>query len=573
MPCFRTSSSSLCLLLLFLLASSSASEDDTVVVTSSGPIRGKRLPAGSGSVTAYLGIPYAEPPIGKLRFQKPVPHQPWSQVLEATTFGNSCLQFNNDSFPDRAIWTPNTPLSEDCLFLNIWVPHPRPVTAVPILLWIYGGGFSMNTASADVLNGGLLAATENVIVASMNFRLGALGFLYLPPDAPGNVALWDQHLALKWVSENAAVFGGDPARLTLLGLGEGGASAGFHLLSPASQALVARGVLHSGVPIAHWSWRSPEKAERESAMLSQSMGCPKTNHSAMVSCLQGKEIESKALSELCGFRSITTDGEFLTDEPRKLLERGIQGKPILTGVTANEDSFLAYLMLPSAEVNDGILTWEQLLEGVLGTLKTGSAEDIARAVALKYVEYFHGPERYRLALIQYFGDYPFLCPVMEFAAKAREVGSPAYVYAFSHRSSGFPWPEWIGTPHGAEIPYLFGNLAASMRTNPSEAEVELSRRVMRYWAEFARSGNPTGSVPNEEQWPVYNATEQNIFHITTEAAQHKWMPPAPRCAFLATHLANALEAKKSEEGCVSPIREKDVKNEAQDGENHASGTV
>ncbi|XP_032997431.1 cholinesterase-like [Lacerta agilis] len=569
MLCFRTSPSSLCLL-LFLLASSSASEDDTVVVTSSGPIRGKRLPAGSGSVTAYLGIPYAEPPIGKLRFQKPVPHQPWSQVLEATTFGNSCLQFNNDSFPDRAIWTPNTPLSEDCLFLNIWVPHPRPVTAVPILLWIYGGGFSMNTASADVLNGGLLAATENVIVASMNYRGGMLGYLYLPPAAPGNVALWDQHLALKWVSENAAVFGGDPARLTLLGLGSGAVSVGFHLLSPASQPLVARGVLHSGVPGAHRVWRSPENAERESAMLSQFMGCPKTNHSAMVSCLQGKEIESKALSELCGIRSITMDGEFLTDEPRKLLESGIQGKPILTGVTANEDSFLAYLMLPSAEVNDGILTWEQLLEGVMETLKT---EDVARAVALKYAEYFHGPERYRLALIQYLGDYPFLCPMIEFAAKARNVGSPVYAYYFSHRSSGFPWPEWIGTPHGAEIPYLFGNLAASLRTNPSETEVELSRRVMRYWAEFARSGNPTGSAPNEEQWPVYNATEQNIFHITTEAAQHKWMPPAPRCAFLATHLANEIEARKSEEGCISPVQEKDVKNEARDGENHASGTV
>ncbi|CAM2101513.1 unnamed protein product [Caretta caretta] len=141
--------------------SGSGSDDDgTVVLTTSGPIRGKRLQVGSSTVTAFLGIPYAEPPVGALRFQKPIPHQPWSHVLEASSFGNMC--------------------------------HQSPLTGA---------------ASLDIHDGRFLAATENLIVASMNYRLGALGFLSLPPAAPGNAGLWDQRLAMCWLWDNAAAFG------------------------------------------------------------------------------------------------------------------------------------------------------------------------------------------------------------------------------------------------------------------------------------------------------------------------------------------------------------------------------
>ncbi|XP_053234542.1 cholinesterase-like [Podarcis raffonei] len=574
MPRFWTSPSSLCLL-LFLLASSSASENDTVVVTSSGPIRGKRLPAGPGSVTAYLGIPYAEPPIGKLRFQKPVPHQPWSQVLEATTFGNSCHQAIIDFLPNSTILFPNTPLSEDCLFLNIWVPNPQPVKPVPVLLWIYGGGFISGTASLDIYNGAFLAATENVIVASMNYRVGSLGFLYLPPDVPGNAGLWDQHLALKWVSENAAVFGGDAAQITLFGVSAGGSSVGFHLFSPASQPLFARAVLQSGVPNAPWGWRNPEDALRVSVNVSQLMGCPTANHSAMVSCLQGKE--GKAYSDLGPMFSLTTDGEFIPDDPQKLLETGdIQGKPILAGVSADEGSHMVLMLFPSIIGNDSILTREQLYEGVNQTVKNGTKQNAVNAAILKYVQESHGPEQYQMALSQLLGDYFFVCPLAEFAAKVGGAESPVYVYYFDHR---FPtWPKWAGTPHGAELPYLFGIMASESQTNQSEVaaeDAELSRRVMRYWADFARSGNPTGSEGSEVKWPVYNSTEQNFFHIGGKAAQPKRRSPASHCDFLASLFSNAREAafsEVSEEGSTSPILEKGPKNETQDNGNHTLGT-
>ncbi|XP_060127209.1 cholinesterase-like isoform X1 [Zootoca vivipara] len=565
---FWTLPSSFCLLLFLLPSSSASDDDDTVVVTSSGPIKGKILPAGTGSVTAYLGIPYAEPPVGKLRFQKPVPHQPWSQALEATTFGNSCHQLNIEQMPFSELYDANTPLSEDCLFLNIWVPHPRPVTPVPILLWIYGGGFIMGTASLDMYNGALLAATENVIVASMNYRLGSLGFLYLPPDAPGNVGLWDQHLALKWVSENAAVFGGDAARITLLGESAGGAAVGFHLLSPASQPLFARAVLQSGVPNAPWGWKNPENALRDSVIVSRLMGCHEANHSAMVSCLQGMEMNSKTFAALQAFLSLTTDGEFLPDDPPKRLEIGlVHGKPILAGVTADEGSTTVFFMYPNMTLKDGKLTWEQALEAVKGTFTAGAKKDVDQDVLQKYTEGSHGLEQYHLAMAHYMGDYNFVCPLLEFAEKVGKDKNPVYVYSFDHRSPDSIWPEWAGTPHGAEVPYLFGSVELVLQTNRSEvkaAEVELSRQVMRYWAEFARSGNPTGSMRDEAQWPVYNATEQKFFHIGTDVAgQLKRMSPSPRCEFLSSLHSKATQTEKSPEVPASSTLEKDVNSATQ----------
>nr|XP_020667972.1 cholinesterase-like isoform X1 [Pogona vitticeps] len=545
-----TPSSFLCflflLILLFSTPSSSAPPDDTVVMTSSGPIKGKHLAAGSGSVTAYLGIPYAEPPLGKLRFQKPLPHKPWSQTLEATSFGNSCPQYLFLDFPDAAVWLPQTPLSEDCLFLNVWVPRPRPSSPAPILFWIHGGGgFLIGSASVGLYNGASLAATENVIVVSINYRLGALGFLSLPPASPGNMGLWDQHLALRWIRENAAAFGGDPNQVTILGQNSGAVSVGLHLLSPHSGPLFARAVLQSGAANVAWAWMNPEKAKQKALVISQRLGCAEGNEHAVVRCLQEKDaadftqhelsmvLESKFILDLPFLP--TTDGEFLTDDPEKLLGSGhIQVKPTLIGVTSDEAStFLPYLF---PNTTDGLITWDQLLKGIRMTLQRATEEDI-EAVAQKYSEGDPGPARYRSALSRAILDYSFLCPVAEFAAKSQESGSPVYVYSFAHHTSGSVFPEWIGAPHGAELPYVFGTLESAVGVNQTytEAEAALSRRMMRYWAEFSRSGKPTGSGAKEKEWPLYDATEQNFFRLTTDSPQATQISLTQKCGFLKTH--------------------------------------
>ncbi|XP_032064796.1 cholinesterase-like [Thamnophis elegans] len=514
-----------------------ASDNDAPVVTSSGPIKGKTVLTRSGSASAYLGIPYAEPPVGKLRFQKPVPRQPWSEVLEATRFGNSCPQTDIPGLPDKDIWVANTPLSEDCLFLNIWAPHPRPSRPVPVLVWFQGMGFITGTASLDMYNGAILSATENVIVASMNYRLGGLGFLYLPPYAPGNIGLWDQHLALKWLKENIALFGGDPAQLTLVGQSAGAALVGCHLLSPLSQPLFARAVLQSGVPNAIWPWKSPQEAHNDAIMLSKQVGCARDNDRAVVSCLQEIDFGHENFTHLTLFSSLTTDGVFLPGKVPNLLDTAIlQGKPILTGVTDDEGSSFVLLMYPSTKTNGGILTWEQLLQGVAVTMRRGTTKEVANTVAQKFSDANQG--QYRLAFSQYMRDYFMVCPLVEFAAKVRKAGKTAYVYSFSHHPSGSGWPEWVGTPYGAEIPYVFGTMASVTNRSITDAEEALSRQMMRYWAQFARGGTPTGSKPDEVQWPLYDATEQNFFHISTAAPQLKRLSPAPLCDFLATLPAN-----------------------------------
>lgn len=151
-------------------------------------------------VDAWMGIPYAQPPIGAMRFRHPRPAEKWNGVLNTTTPPNSCVQIVDTvfgDFPGATMWNPNTPLSEDCLYINVVVPRPRPKNA-PVMLWIFGGGFYSGTATLDVYDHRTLVAEENVIIVSMQYRVASLGFLYLgTPDAPGNAGLFDQNLALR----------------------------------------------------------------------------------------------------------------------------------------------------------------------------------------------------------------------------------------------------------------------------------------------------------------------------------------------------------------------------------------
>lgn len=180
-----------------------------------GRLRGIRLMAPGGPVSAFLGIPFAEPPVGPRRFLPPEPKRPWSGVLDATAFQSVCYQYVDTLYPGfegTEMWNPNRELSENCLYLNVWTPYPRPASPAPVLVWIYGGGFYSGASSLDVYDGRFLAQAEGTVLVSMNYRVGAFGFLALPGsrEAPGNVGLLDQRLALQWVQENVAALWGGP---------------------------------------------------------------------------------------------------------------------------------------------------------------------------------------------------------------------------------------------------------------------------------------------------------------------------------------------------------------------------
>ena len=223
--------------------------EDLVVKIKNGRIRGIELTSATQrKVSAWYGIPYAQPPVGNLRFRHPRPIDNWEEVKDTVEHPNTCVQLPLSTWPGfkgEEMWNPNTPISEDCLYLNVVVPKLHPTNAV-VLVWIYGGGFWSGTATLDVYDMRTLASEENIILVSMQYRVASLSFLYFDTeDVPGNAGMFDQLMALQWVKNNIAEFGGNPNNITIMGESAGACSVSLHLLSPLSRNLFSQAIMQS----------------------------------------------------------------------------------------------------------------------------------------------------------------------------------------------------------------------------------------------------------------------------------------------------------------------------------------
>lgn len=496
--------SAICLTVIYVFCTNVHCEDDDIILTKDGKVRGIQIPVFSKTITAFLGIPYGEPPVGALRFKRPEPVKSWTGVWNATKYGNSCYQYVDQTFPGFSgaeMWNPNTELNEDCLYLNIWMPSPKPRNA-SVMVWIYGGGFETGTASLDVYDGKFLARNERVIVVSFNYRVGALGFLAFPgnSEAPGNVGLFDQRLALKWVHENIAAFGGNPRSITLFGESAGGASVSYHLLSPRSHPYFTRAIMQSGTANAPWGVVSSTAAQTRALTLANLLSCSFRNETEIIACLRSKtpqEIIEKSLSALTQRSLIeinflpTVDGDFLIDFPEHLLQLGQFKKntQILTGVNKDEGSYFLVYQIPGfSKDHESLLNRTQFQDSV--KLAFPKATELAiDSIIFHYTNWEdeQNPTHNRDAMDDIVGDYNFICPLLEFTNRNSELGNKAYVYFFSHRSSKMAWPSWMGVVHGYEIEFLFG-IPLYRRLNYTKEEEILSRNIMRYWANFAKTG-------------------------------------------------------------------------------------
>ncbi|XP_068810389.1 cholinesterase isoform X2 [Struthio camelus] len=477
--------------------------EENIISTKQGRVRGVNLQVLGGTVTAFLGIPYGQPPIGRLRFQKPEPREKWSGVWDATKQANSCYQLLDTTFPGFAgseMWNPKTNLSEDCLYLNIWVPSPKTKNAT-VMVWIYGGGFETGSSSLSVYDGKFLARVERVIVVSMNYRIGALGFLALPgnQEAPGNAGLFDQRLALQWVQENIAAFGGNPRSVTIFGESAGSASVSYHILSPGSHPFFTRAIMQSGSANAPWAAITPSEARNRTVALAKHLHCPTSNETELILCLQDKDPQDILMNEMSAvthdsllkiYFCPTVDGDFLLDMPKTLIENGLfKQTQILVGVNKDEGSgFLIYGVPGFSKDNDSLINKTEFRAGLTYVFPEASQLAV-ESIIFQYTDWENEqkPEHYRDAMDDVVGDYYIICPAIEFTKKFAQLGHNAFFYFFEHRSSKTPWPEWMGVMHGYEIEFVFG-LPLERRVNYTKAEEILSRSMLRYWASFAKTG-------------------------------------------------------------------------------------
>ena len=233
------------------------SDDLVVDIKKYGKIQGFETSTSDGKkVSAWYGIPYAQPPTGSLRFRHPRPVEPWGGVKRTQEHPNSCIQYTDVFFPNfqgSAQWNTNTKQSEDCLYLNVVVPKPHPKNAA-VLLWIYGGGFWSGTTTLDLYDMRTMVAEENIIMVGIQYRVASLAFLYFDTtDVPGNAGMFDQIMAMQWVKDNIAGFGGNPNNITLMGESAGAASVSLHLLSPLSRDLFSQAIMQSASANTPWA--------------------------------------------------------------------------------------------------------------------------------------------------------------------------------------------------------------------------------------------------------------------------------------------------------------------------------
>ncbi len=487
--------------------------DDLIVNTDKGRVRGIRyhLPHLGKAVDAYLGIPFAKPPLQHLRFKHPHPIDRWDGIFNATKLPNSCYQGEDDFFgPDfrgSNMWNPNTRVSEDCLYLNVWVPkiHPR-LRRSAVMAWIYGGGFYSGTTTLNVYDGKVLASVNQVIVVSIAYRVGALGFLSMShPSAPGNAGLFDQLMGLEWIQQNIRYFGGDPNNVTLFGESAGSVSVSLHLLSPLSRSKFQRAIMQSGTANMPWSTVTPFEAKRRSMELAiDILGCPyDEDDEEVVACLR-KIPPQRIVNEQWVSRGImqfpflpVIDGAFLVDPPTVTLRnKNFKKCPILMGNNHNEGSFfIIYELSDYLKRDSKTMTREQFLASInlmfynypqYPQVITNFGLD---AIVYQYSNWLDPEDQLSNihSLDNAVGDSHFVCHLNYFAHHYASAGENVYMYYFTQEFSASPWPDWMGVLHGDEIMGVFGE-PFKPGFNYTKEEKQLSMQMMQYWSNFAKTG-------------------------------------------------------------------------------------
>jgi para-nitrobenzyl esterase len=469
----------LCATLAVALAQAAPAPTDSVTLkTPAGAVRG----AEQEGMRSFLGVPYAKPPVGELRWQPPQVLPAWSGTRDALQFGAECMQ------GQRA--PAAVPMSEDCLFLNVWVAAKRASRHLPVLVWVHGGAFKVGSAGQPVYDGASLAR-RGIIVVTVNYRLGKFGFLAHPaltqenPNGPlGNYGLMDVLAALKWVQTNIAAFGGDPRKVTLAGQSAGGAAVYDLMSSPLSKGLFAKAIIESGV------FDTPStpfaQAEAEGTAAARTWDASATDAAALRR-LSAAQIQGDGPA-LSGNFGPMIDGKVLPQDIATAFDAGLMAPvPLLIGSNSYEVGFFG-------DVGKG-------LAQRLGTLW--------RRVAAVYDGY--GTNKTELIEKELTTDMMITAPTRTAARAAAARGSPTFLYYYSYVRPA-QREQAPGASHMDEVYALFGhmNLMPGAAAESPDA-LPIVAALQERWARFVITGKPGSKT---EPWPQLNLDYQQLLEFS-----------------------------------------------------------
>ncbi|XP_016392277.1 neuroligin-4, X-linked-like [Sinocyclocheilus rhinocerous] len=547
----------------------------TTVTTNYGKLRGLHVALPSeilGPVEQYLGVPYAMPPTGERRFQAPEPPASWPGIRNATQFAPVCPQY----LEDRLLLTDMLPVwftanldtvatyvheqSEDCLYLNIYVPTEEDAhddTGLkPVMVYIHGGSYVEGTG--NMIDGSILASYGNVIVVTVNYRLGVLGFLSTGDQAAkGNYGLLDQIQALRWVKENIQAFNGDPERVTIFGSGAGASCVSLLTLSHYSEDLFQKAIIQSGTALSSWAVNyQPAKYTR---MLAEKVGCNEDDTVELIECLQKKNYKELIEQNITPAKyhiafGPVIDGDVIPDDPQILMEQGeFLNYDIMLGVNQGEGYKFVDGILDSEDrvsSNDFEFAISEFVDHLYGYPE--GKDTLRETIKFMYTDWAdrENPEMRRKTLVALFTDHQWVAPAVATADLHAQYGSPTYFYAFYHHCQSDMKPAWADSAHGDELPYVFGipmiGPTDLFNCNFSKNDIMLSAVVMTYWTNFAKTGDPNQPVPQDTKfihtkpnrfeevaWSKYNPKDQLYLHIG--------LKPRVRDHYRATKIAFWLE--------------------------------
>ncbi|PRD31137.1 UNVERIFIED_CONTAM: Acetylcholinesterase [Trichonephila clavipes] len=470
------------------------SELTETVPTSVGLLRGKPTVVLTKRVNLFLGVPYAQPPIGSLRFKHPLALEAAHVERHATNFAPSCYQPHHLESVINPLLKPNRAvLSEDCLYLNIYVPESSNAS-LPVMVWLAGEGFDF--ADPQQFDASYLAAEGNAIVVTVNYRLSVFGFLtILSEEAPGNAGLYDQRMALKWIKSNIEMFGGDPESVTLFGRFTGAMSAALHTFSPLSveEKLFNRVIFQSGVPVGDWVFdRNPLNTTHK---LAQATNCLFSEMSKIIECIRdypADKLLSKAMDIPYRFRPIYDFNLIHENTISAASKSNYAPVDVMVGINNDEGSLCTIALNAFESPFYHKILHNNLTQADFSKLIQKHIEDFFRgenSVLSTLAEYEYNrnsEEKYRRKFLNFCGDIFIISRIQRLADVLGDRNSSLFYYVLKHRPSFSIQPHFIRAGHGDDVLYAFA-LPLQIQ-DLSDDERKLTKQIVRGIANFARSG-------------------------------------------------------------------------------------